>query len=111
MAPTWRTHSCEHKLTFPRWRPNSTLPLNRSPRHNLFMFRLTLASLAAACFAFSAFAQTPAPKAANHDLGFEDTPMLPGLPWHVHDDRRPHPHVVTPSSQPGGPPSDAIILF
>jgi hypothetical protein len=37
--------------------------------------------------------------------------MLPGLPWHVHDDRRPHPRVVTPSAQPGGPPSDAIVLF
>lgn len=56
----------------------------------------------------AALAQNSQP---NHDLGFEDTPMLPGLPWHVHDDRRPHPPVVTPSSQPGGPPSDAIILF
>ncbi len=37
--------------------------------------------------------------------------MLPGLPYHVHDYRRPHPKVVTPSAEPGGPPSDAIVLF
>jgi hypothetical protein len=47
----------------------------------------------------------------NHDLGFEDTPMLPGLPYRVHDSKRPHPPVVTPASQPGGAPSDAIVLF
>jgi hypothetical protein len=37
--------------------------------------------------------------------------MLPGLPYHVHDPARPHPKLVTPSSVPGGPPSDAIVLF
>ena len=58
---------------------------------------------------FLALAQTP-PK-PNHDLGFDDTPMLPGLPYHVHDYKRPHPPVVTPSNLPGGPPSDAIVLF
>ncbi|MDQ6676420.1 MAG: DUF1080 domain-containing protein [Acidobacteriota bacterium] len=50
-------------------------------------------------------------QSSNHDLGFQDTPMLPGLPYHVHDSARPHPPVVTPSSVPGGPPSDAIVLF
>src|SRR5271170_3282227 len=48
---------------------------------------------------------------SNHDLGYTDTPILPGLPYHVHDPARPHPPVVTPSSVPGGPPSDAIVLF
>ena len=48
---------------------------------------------------------------ANHDLGYTDTPMLPGLPWHVHDPNRPIPRVVTPAAQPGGAPSDAIVLF
>ncbi len=47
----------------------------------------------------------------NHDLGFTDTPILPGLPWHVHDPNRPHPPVITPATTPGGPPSDAIVLF
>jgi hypothetical protein len=45
------------------------------------------------------------------DLGYTDTPMLPGLPYHVHDPARPHPAVVTPAAQPGGAPSDAIVLF
>jgi hypothetical protein len=47
----------------------------------------------------------------NHDLGYDDTPMLPGLPFHVHDPKRPHPPVVTPAAQVGGAPSDAIVLF
>lgn len=53
----------------------------------------------------------PANQRGNHDLGFEDTPMLPGLPWHVHDDRRPHPRVVTPGAECGAAPSDATVLF
>jgi hypothetical protein len=44
-------------------------------------------------------------------LGFTDTPMLPGVPYHVHDPFRPHPKVVTPGAMPGQPPSDAIVLF
>lgn len=47
----------------------------------------------------------------NHDLGFQDTPILPGLPYHVHDSARPHPPVVTPAEAPGGAPSDAMVLF
>jgi hypothetical protein len=49
--------------------------------------------------------------AQNRDLGYTDTPMLPGLPYHVHDPARPYPRVVTPAPQPGGAPSDAIVLF
>ena len=48
---------------------------------------------------------------ANNDLGYDDTPMLPGLPYRVHAINRPHPRVVTPANQPGGAPSDAIVLF
>lgn len=55
-------------------------------------------------FGGTAYAQT-------HDLGYEDTPLLPGLPYRVHDPKRPHPPVVTPSKEFGGPPSDATILF
>jgi len=56
---------------------------------------------------------SPAPQTQkpNPDLGFTDTPMLPNLPWHVHDPARPHPKVVTPGATPGAPPSDAIVLF
>ncbi|HKE26971.1 MAG TPA: DUF1080 domain-containing protein [Bryobacteraceae bacterium] len=45
------------------------------------------------------------------DLGFTDTPMLPDLPYHVHDPDRPHPPVVKPPAAAGGAPSDAIVLF
>lgn len=51
------------------------------------------------------------PIAAGQDLGYTDTPMLPHSPYHVHDPARPHPAVVTPSTQLGGAPSDAIVLF
>lgn len=47
----------------------------------------------------------------NLDLGFKDTPMLPGQKWHVHDPDRPYPRVVTPGARPGAAPSDAVILF
>jgi len=50
-------------------------------------------------------------KQPNPDLGFKDTPMEPNMPWHVHDPDRPHPPVVMPAATPGGPPSDAIVLF
>jgi hypothetical protein len=45
------------------------------------------------------------------DDGFTDTPMLPGLPWRVHDPARPHPPVVTPGATMGAAPSDARVLF
>src|SRR5215475_10862897 len=64
---------------------------------------------AAFVVALSAVAFAQAPKSS--DLGFKDTPILPGLPWHVHDPDRPHPPVVTPASTPGAAPSDAIVLF
>jgi len=54
------------------------------------------------------FAQT---RPAGEPDGFTDTPILPGLPWHVHDPARPHPKVVTPGTTPGAPPSDAVVLF
>jgi hypothetical protein len=70
---------------------------------------ISLALYALSTFTFPAGAQTPTPKPG--DLGFKDTPMLPNLPWHVHDPDRPHPPTITPPSTPGGPPSDAIVLF
>jgi hypothetical protein len=50
------------------------------------------------------------PRTAADD-GFTDTPMLPGMPWHVHDPARPHPPVVTPGATAGAAPSDAVVLF
>jgi hypothetical protein len=49
-------------------------------------------------------------QSATHDLGYTDTPMLPGLPFHVHDPARPRPPAVTPGTN-GSAPSDAIVLF
>ena len=49
--------------------------------------------------------------AQNSPVGYTDTPMLPELPYRVHDPDRPHPQVVTPAAQPGGAPSDALVLF
>jgi hypothetical protein len=48
---------------------------------------------------------------AQNELGFRDTPLLPGGKWRVHDADRPAPQVVTPAATAGGAPSDAIILF
>jgi hypothetical protein len=50
-------------------------------------------------------------QAPNTNLGYTDTPMLPGLPYHVHDPARPHSAVVTPGARVGDAPSDAIVLF
>lgn len=40
-------------------------------------------------------------------IGYDDTPMIPGSKWRVHDSKRPQPRVVTP----GSTPSDAVVLF
>jgi 3-keto-disaccharide hydrolase len=62
--------------------------------------------------AIAALAAIAWPQAQPHrgELGFDDTPQLPGQKWRVHDIERPRPHVVTPGT-PGQPPSDAIVLF
>jgi len=54
---------------------------------------------------------TLAAQAPSTNLGYTDTPMLPGLPYHVHDPARPRPPIVTPAARIGDAPSDATILF
>jgi hypothetical protein len=49
-------------------------------------------------------------------LGYQDTPLIPGTKWHVHDGERPQPKIVTPGTFPtqekaGTAPSDAVVLF
>lgn len=64
--------------------------------------------LGAACTAIAAATTAAEP------VGYKDTPMLPGQPWHVHDPDRPQPRVVTPGatfSHLAPPPADAIVLF
>jgi hypothetical protein len=46
----------------------------------------------------------------DHQVGYKDTPLLPGGRWHVHDGDRPPPPVVTAEGC-GVAPSDAIVLF
>lgn len=43
-------------------------------------------------------------------LGYQNTPIIPGTNWHVHDGLRPQPTVVTPGES-AAPPSDAVVLF
>jgi len=50
------------------------------------------------------------------DLGYTDTPIIPGTKWHVHDSGRPQPRIVTPGlpstqEKAGTAPSDAVVLF
>jgi hypothetical protein len=51
---------------------------------------------------------------AQTNLGYSDTPIIPGTSWHVHDGTRPQPRLVTPGtnfSQMAAAPSDAVVLF
>jgi len=68
-------------------------------------------AVGAGVVAFARDDQAAATQKPNPDLGFTDTPILPGMPWHVHDPARPHPPVVTPGATPGSAPSDATVLF
>ncbi len=48
--------------------------------------------------------------------GYDDTPMIPGQRYKVHDSARPQPRIVTPPTastqeQAGKPPCDALVLF
>ena len=54
----------------------------------------------------------PVPAQEKHPVGYDDTPMVPGTKWHVHDGKRPAPPVVAPGGPTTtAPPADAIVLF
>jgi hypothetical protein len=79
--------------------------------------RLSLIFLSVAVMMSSILLLGPA-RSAQHEsgMGYEDTPMLPGGKWHVHDAKRPQPVRVTPGTcstqaRAGLPPSDAEVLF
>ncbi len=76
-------------------------------------YRNVAAACAVAAVTLAALVITAAAQKKNRTagLGYEDTPLLPGQQWRVHDIKRPHPRLVTPAGQPGGAPSDAIVLF
>jgi hypothetical protein len=49
-------------------------------------------------------------------LGYDDTPLIAGSKFKVHDDARPQPRIIQPGTastqeKPGAPPSDAVVLF
>ena len=46
-------------------------------------------------------------------LGYQESPLIPGTEWPVHDGLRPQPRVVTPGAAgvSQSAPSDAIVLF
>jgi hypothetical protein len=45
------------------------------------------------------------------ELGYTDTPQIPGQKWKVHDITRPAPTRVAPGATSAAAPSDAIVLF
>lgn len=44
-------------------------------------------------------------------IGYDDTPLIPGQRWRVHDGARPQPRIVTPGAENRLPPADAVLLF
>src|SRR5436190_706955 len=50
------------------------------------------------------------------NLGYDDTPVIPGTRFKVHDGTRPRPRIVRPGAlstqeSAGQPPADAVVLF
>lgn len=45
------------------------------------------------------------------NLGYDDTPFIPGSTYRVHDATRPQPRIVTPGEKCCSAPSDAVVLF
>src|SRR5674476_1305436 len=56
----------------------------------------------AACFAAALNAQPQQQPAADLDLGYSDTPILPGQKWHVHDWARQDGRVGVPQVEVRG---------
>jgi len=52
----------------------------------------------------------------NAPIGYDDTPLIPGQQYRVHDSKRPQPRIVAPGTastpeRTGQPPADAVVLF
>jgi hypothetical protein len=72
--------------------------------------KMPLSLLGAAAGLLGLAALAAATARSLQGVGYDDTPVLPGQPWRVHDAARPNPPVVAPGRD-GAPPSDAIVLF
>ena len=84
-----------------------SLVLARRIFHNA---RMTIRQFTGVCFVALAAGNI----LAQPNLGYTNTPIIPGTPWRVHDGTRPQPRVVTPGatfSQLAPAPSDAVVLF
>jgi hypothetical protein len=77
----------------------------------MFIRREILTLLGAASLAAAQSGKDAPAGDAPAPVGYEDTPLLPGQKWRVHDIKRPHPHLVAPGAEAGQAPSDAIVLF
>jgi hypothetical protein len=80
--------------------------------------RLAIRFLAVVAIAAAAFAADTSLKARatpgqvpKGKLGYEDTPMLPGGKWRVHDGTRPQPPATETAGAQGTAPADAQVLF
>jgi len=79
-------------------------------------FRVAIWTLAAASGVLLGVGLYSQQQVPDHAIGYTDTPVLPGQKWKVHDAARPKPVKVDPgrpstATDPGKPPSDAIVLF
>jgi hypothetical protein len=91
--------------------------------HRTFLPALTsiIAGVLAGCSTIgktTSSVSTPQPRQAvipmMKNVGYTNTPIIPGTKWHVHDGTRPQPRIVTPGatfSHLAPPPSDAVVLF
>ena len=78
--------------------------------------QLAAALLLGAAVAGGACLHVYAGNATQRKVGYQDTPMLPGGKWRVHDGQRPQPAIITPAvpstqGAVGKAPSDAVVLF
>lgn len=72
---------------------------------------MILCAAAIAGYAIYAQQQQHSSRPGIGELGYDDTPVLPGQKWRVHDIDRPRPPKVTPGADCTKPPSDAVVLF
>ena len=78
---------------------------------NIWKLLLVLTAVCGLALLAQQGAKQSKPGYRTSPVGYDDTPVLPGQKWKVHDIARPQPKLITPASVPGGPPSDAVVLF
>jgi hypothetical protein len=97
-------------------KPNAECFRSFLRRHNLYHDKTMLIRFLMTGLLVASAASAQAPATKDHTLGYDNTPLIPGSKWRVHDVTRPRPRIVTPGTEssqakPGKAPSDAIVLF